>query len=145
MPILEPASSDAIRDTSPVPPSAWRLIRGRERRTRLVDLIFIVAWSALTVTAVKWVTQPKGPLAPPPVPFILPLLVPMLFGVAWYLSGLPVATRHRWLEILLGVVFVAVALLVLAVLVAFILVEPAGGILTCVSSVVLLVYLISWS
>lgn len=145
MPTLRTPGADATPDAPPELPLEWRAISRRERRLRPWDLMVIVAWSALSFTAMNWIVQSKTPSAPKGLLLGIAILTPIMFAVAWFVSGLPLPERLRWLEIPLGVLFVSVAFVVLALLVVLILVDPAAGILTTVSSVALLVYLISWS
>ena len=75
----------------------------------------------------------------------LAMLCPILFLSVWFVSGLRLSERTRWLDVPLAAVFLVVSLALIIMVSVLLVAHPVAGSLTGAAIVMLLMYLTTWA
>jgi hypothetical protein len=121
----------------------WDQLRFRDRRFTLVDLMTIVAVTAVVCAALAGVlgadiaSGTKGPA------FLITAACPVLCGLVWFLSGLNVV-RFRWLDGALSLVVILLTVVVSLLVLTLAVLHPVTAGLTSVALFAMIAYLSTW-
>jgi hypothetical protein len=117
----------------------------RERRFTVLDMMAVVGLTALSLTAVTHVARASLPSEVRILLAGISIVSTFMLLGAWQLAGVRPGDVSRARDTLLGVSFVALSLSLLILVMVQFLVDPVTAVLTGLSLVGLLVYLITWS